>query len=237
MNNFELTASAVNGYLQNPHTFYTQQVLKIPFESNRAMVFGTAVHKALENLILAFPTEMPAKEDVQRLWYSSIDKYKNHFDTIHLKHYKAYGLPMLLQYLPVLFPLKNGAQYEIEKELHANLGEVLLKGRLDLMIIQGSKIRVIDFKTGTGYDGFKPFISMSDPGSPYWRQASIYKLLVEQNYPGYDVEVEFQYVENGKKMEYKEMSDASSWHDFLAIVWSQIHLLHVPAYVKPSYWN
>jgi len=237
LNNFELTASAVNGYLQNPHTFYTQQVLKIPFESNRAMVFGTAVHKALENLILAFPTEMPAKEDVQRLWYSSIDQYKNHFDTIHLKHYKAYGLPMLLQYLPILFPLTNGAQYEIEKELHASLGEVLLKGRLDLMIIQESKIRVIDFKTGTGSDGFKPFVSIIDPGSPYWRQASIYKLLVEQNYPGYDVEVAFHYVENGKTMKYKAMSDTSSWHDFLAMVWNQIHLLHIPAYVNPSFWN
>jgi ATP-dependent exoDNAse (exonuclease V) beta subunit len=201
------------------------------------MVFGTAVHKTLENLILAFPTEMPAKEDVQRLWYSSIDQYKNHFDTIHLKHYKAYGLPMLLQCLPILFQLTNGAQYEIEKELHASLGEVLLKGRLDLMIIQESKIRVIDFKTGTGYDGFKPFVSIIDPGSPYWRQAAIYKLLVEQNYPGYDVEVEFHYVESGKQMKYDSILDPLPWHNFLARVWSQIHQLHVPAYVKPSYWN
>jgi hypothetical protein len=60
---------------------------------------------------------------------------------------------------------------------------------------------------------------------------------VEQNYPGYDVEVEFHYVENGKKMKYDGIFDPSPWHNFLAMVWSQIHQLHVPAYVKPSYWN
>jgi hypothetical protein len=39
------------------------------------------------------------------------------------------------------------------------------------------------------------------------------------------------------KTKYEGLNVSASWFDFLGLVWTQIYRMHVPAYVKPSYWN
>ncbi len=237
LSSFELTSSGINGYIQNPLSFYDQHVLKIAGPTNRAMVFGSAIHLALEKMIAECDKGVPAKEDQQRVWSEAWRSFQYEIDPMHFAPYYSLGLKLLEKYVPILFPKVEGALYEVEKDLFATVGEVRLKGRLDLMIVSDKKVRVIDFKTGSGSDGFYPFKSVIDPGSAYWRQAIIYQMLAEANYPGYEVSVEFHFVENGKVYHHKKSDDTFEWISYLQQVWRQIHALQIPRYVKPSFWN
>ena len=237
LSSFELTSSGINGYIQNPLSFYDQHVLKIAGPTNKAMVFGSAIHLALEKMIAECDKGVPAKEDQQRLWSEAWRSFHYEIDPMHFTPYYSFGLKLLEKYVPILFPKVEGSRYEVEKDLFATVGDLRLKGRLDLIIIQDKKIRVIDFKTGSGSAGFYTFKSVIDPGSAYWRQSTIYQMLAEANYPGYEVTVEFHFVENGMVYHHKKPDDTFEWISYLQQVWRQIHALQIPRYVKPSFWN
>jgi hypothetical protein len=57
-------------------------------------------------------------------------------------------------------------------------------------------------------------VDASDPGSGHWRQAMIYRYLVEANYPGMKkYEVRFQFVEQGREhvFEYEPCEPFEEW--------------------------
>ena len=64
---------------------------------------------------------------------------------------------------------------------------------------------IIDYKSGLYKQKLEPFVSDDEPGSGYWRQAAIYRLLAEVNFPNRSrYEVRFHFIEQGKEEAYKE---------------------------------
>lgn len=95
---------------------------------------------------------------------------------------------------------------ELEKGLSADLpGGASLYGILDRVEVAPNAVIIIDYKSGLYKQQLESFLSEDDPGSGYWRQAAIYRLLAEANFPGRSrYEVHFHFIEQHKKEVYAE---------------------------------
>ena len=238
LENFVLSPSALNTYLDSPAQFYDQHVLKIPDLSNEAMSFGTSVHSTLEILIKEWIEGIPNKEASTMVWDNCIKKLQHCFDPLRYKQYASYGNKLLVDYLPKLFPLKHNAEYILEKNMYAEIDGVKIKGRLDLIIKEGDNIKVIDFKTGKINSKLKPFVSNLKTGHYYWRQAAIYGILVKLAYPDCkSLNVEFHFLGNNKIEAINMDINLSDWNEFLKTIWNNIHEMQIPRYVEEKIWH
>lgn len=200
---YSLSVTHLNTYLRCPLSFYFNTLLRVPAPMNAAMTFGSAVHYALEQLFRKmqadprrqFPAEGAFVEDFR--WF--MRRHEDGFTASEYKRRLSYGETIL----PAFYG-RYAANWHrdvlVEHPYRSIvLGEVPLNGKLDKLELDGSRARVVDYKTGNHKNALKK-LRPPDPdkvakaqadgkkpspedmlGGDYWRQAVFYRILLEHD--------------------------------------------------------
>lgn len=205
--NFRLSHSSINTYLECPQKFFFEKIINIPSEISLNMTVGNFYHKVLElyfERIKKDPTET-SLETLLVIAQQEIYKYKYLMTDIEFKNIQQ----SLTSNFPILYEkyLKDieNMDYLTEESIEMNIHGVLVTGFVDKIDFKDHAIVISDFKTGkfkNAKNGLKlaPFNELQqfkDPENPttdelyggtYWRQAILYSLLAKSKYPEYQID-------------------------------------------------
>ena len=197
-----LSVSTLNAFLKCPLSFYFNKGLKLPSETNEAMLFGSIIHEVLEKIYVSVDdsqsSELTAKtvlslEEALDL-FDRIFKDKSYqlsSDRVKRDDYVR-GRKIIENLYKKPGYLKDGV-IAVEQHIKGiKLGDILnttgeldisdveLNGKIDKIECEEGVIRLIDYKTGKAENAKKKLVAGSEeePGGDYWRQAVFYYILV-----------------------------------------------------------
>lgn len=200
---YSLSVTHLNTYLRCPLSFYFNTLLRVPAPMNAAMTFGSAVHYALEQLfrkMLAdarreFPSAQVFLDDFR--WF--MRRHEDGFTPSEFKRRLSYGETIL----PAFYSryASNWCREVLVEHPYRSivLDEVPLNGKLDKLELDGSRARVVDYKTGNHKNALKKLRPPAPDkvakaqaegkqpssedllGGDYWRQAVFYRILLERD--------------------------------------------------------
>lgn len=210
---FTMSYTTLSKFLRCPLEFYYETILRVPFQKNDALAFGSAVHHALEYMYKdmkkngAFPT----KEEVLSSFTYALYLESACFTPIQYDRRKEQGTTILTEYYDHYIAGAPVQNVEIEFKVPRYLLDgVPVTGKIDKIEFEGSTCKVVDYKTGDPDKSATPMTAPpneKDPlGGDYWRQMVFYKLLLE-NYEDRNWKVStgvFDFVQKSKSGEYKQ---------------------------------
>ena len=178
-----LSASSINTYIDCPLQFYLTKVEVVEqadevLETVEASMFGSIFHKVMENLYLPFKGKMMQSDELDQLIKSTLqidNEILRAFNTEYFKRKTGALIPLegnnlliasvLRKYiLQVLKVDKNHAPFRyISSEERCNIQypiqngqlNVNLKGFIDRVDEKEGRLRILDYKTGSGKLDFK----------------------------------------------------------------------------------
>ena len=184
---YSLSVTHLNNYLSCPLKFYYQNLIKVPSAKNENMVFGSAVHFALQRLFEKmkangeiFPSKGNFLDDFN--WYMQRNREAFTPESFILK--TMYGEKILPAYYDTFIYSWNKIVL-IEKNIrNVYIDNVPLNGKLDKLEFSGKQVNIVDYKTGkyeNGKNKFQPPNDNNLNGGDYWRQAVFYKILIDND--------------------------------------------------------
>lgn len=184
---YSLSVTHLNNYLSCPLKFYYQNLIKVPAAKSESMVFGSAVHFALQRLFekmkannQTFPSKQELLEDFS--WYMQKNREAFTPESFLLKN--DYGKKILPAYYDTHINQWNTIVV-VEKAIrNVFVSNVPLNGKLDKLEFQGKFVNVVDYKTGKFENAKKKLIQPNEDepnGGDYWRQAVFYKILMDND--------------------------------------------------------
>lgn len=208
VNEFRLSATALNTYLTCPYKFKLNVLVRVPRAKADYFAFGSAVHKALEMFHKNFIKEdrHPAKEFLL-----------NQFETALKKEslISSAFSDRLKQGRRILTAYYDCYHDEFRKPLFverffgfgwakAFLDDIPLTGKMDRidLIDQSDKtVRVVDYKTGAAKTRNQILGVTKEANKDYFRQLVFYKLLadLDKSFPLKVQEAMLDFVEPNKK--------------------------------------
>ncbi len=209
-----MSYTALSKFLHCRLAFYYEMILKVPFQKNDALAFGTAVHYALERLykdMKAREGVFPTKEELLSAFKYALYAESSCFTTVQLDRRMEQGNTILSDYYDNYI---NTLHKNVEIEYKVNrymLEGVPVTAKIDKIEIEGDTCRVIDYKTGDPDKSATPLTAApneKDPnGGDYWRQMVFYKLLLEHSEDRlWKVSLgRFDFLQKSKTGEYKQV--------------------------------
>ncbi|MFM9944860.1 MAG: ATP-dependent DNA helicase [Bacteroidia bacterium] len=200
--NYVLSATHLDNYLECPIKFYYRNLLQIPSAKTGPLTFGNGIHRALElffKSMLKHPEKQYPGLDQLVSWFRfDMDRHADSFTPEDFSRTLEYGsekvLPQLYNtFLPEWEENKHREPEKNLKDIVVN--NVPIKGKLDQLVFQDNySVNVIDFKTGKFSSEkkktLKPPVIGIDPetakmeeryGGNYWRQVAFYHLLINND--------------------------------------------------------
>ena len=209
-----MSYTSLSKYLKCPLAFYYEQILKVPFQKNDALAFGTAVHYALERFFVEMKNkngEFPSKEELLTIFRYALNLESSCFTTVQFDRRTEQGITILSDYYDYYINTlhKNvEIEYKIPRYL---LDGVPVTAKIDKIEIEGDTCKVIDYKTGDPDKSANPLTSPPNEKEPrggdYWRQMVFYKILLE-NFEDRHWRVSlgrFDFLQKSKTGEYKQV--------------------------------
>ena len=206
--NFALSASTLNAYLTCPVGFYYEQLLRAPTASTAPLLFGSAVHEALEHHFRQ--TQRPeaaglgAAGDLVAAFDTSFARVRSLFSPADYDRRRHAGQEQLRAY-----HARHATTWQVNAVVEHSVtgvtpGGISLKGSLDRLDPRGDGQGhdIVDYKTGNPDYAeasllpapYNPAATLSDwledrtqRGGDYWRQGIFYHLLIR-----YDTERRFR---------------------------------------------
>lgn len=188
--NYTLSVTHLNKYLECPVKFYYESLLKIPTAKNAYMAFGTAIHETLRNLFVKidpqskkFPSINVMLDEFRR----QMKRNRESFTEMEYKQRLDYGEKILPAYYSKYVSTWN-KNVRVEKKIkNIEMNGIPLNGILDKIEIvnEAGIVNVVDYKTGsynTGREKLRKPDDKNPIGGDYWRQAVFYRILLD-NYP------------------------------------------------------
>ncbi|PAW92938.1 DNA helicase UvrD [Mucilaginibacter sp. MD40] len=210
LQNYTLSVTHLNNYLDCPLRFYFQCLIRVPSGKSPSATFGQAVHWALNKAFRRrkdFGDEfMPTEEFMKEFrWY--MYRNRDSFTKEDFKLRVAYGEKILPPYYEQNVLTWNKVTRTEHSIKNIEVQGVPIKGNLDKIEFNGKQVTVVDYKTGRVRNA-KPKLERptneQPNGGDYWRQAVFYKILVDNDRTN-DWEVVdtiFDFVEPEKDNEY-----------------------------------
>ncbi|MCE2963425.1 MAG: ATP-dependent helicase [Chitinophagales bacterium] len=212
LENYKMSHSTMNTYLECPQKFYMDKMISIPSETSFQMSMGNFYHSLLENFD-KMVNDQPEKDSLEELLQMArqlIYNYRGLMTEIEFRDVQQAletNLPLLYhQYLQS----NKATNFELEASLEMKIGPCLFTGKLDKIIFDDNAITIVDYKTGKlsnskkkhKLDSYNPEKELKEEatideiyGGNYWRQAVIYSMLVKENYPDKKLqEVRYVYI-------------------------------------------
>ena len=186
LENYSMSVTALNNYLQCKLSFYFKNVLSVPSARNVHMGFGRAVHDALFDLFTKRKgKEFPTKEQFVQYFRDGMERYQSHFSGREYEDRLALGEQVLPEYYDRYIadwkvPDDFYLEHRIDNVEHAG---VPINGILDKIEEFANHYVVVDYKTGDpkyARDKLKGPDEKNDmKGGDYWRQIVFYQLLMD----------------------------------------------------------
>lgn len=187
LEDFVLSASALNRYQYCPISFLYVHVLRAPTVMSEAAAYGTAMHNTLqlafEHMLDRSPKTFPNERIFLEMFEQEMDKLRAYFprqgNERRLEMGKRYLQRYYQQYVNS-WPKEVKVEHKVQK---VEIDGVPIKGVIDRMDFKAhQKMNIVDYKTGTHNDTkTKPPTKANPLGGTYWRQMNFYKLLVEND--------------------------------------------------------
>ena len=185
---YTLSVTHLSNFLDCPLKFYYQNLIKVPSAKSESMVFGSAIHFALQRLFEKmranhniFPGKGDMFEDFQ--WY--MEKNRDAFTPEEFKRRNEYGENILPAYYDKHIGTWNKVVVVEKAFRNITVQGVPLNGKLDKLEFTGGLVNVVDYKTGNYDNGRKKLVAPNPKmphGGDYWRQAVFYKILIDHDY-------------------------------------------------------
>lgn len=212
---FTMSYTTLSKFLRCPLSFYYEHILRVPYQKNDALAFGSAVHAALERMFKTMKANngiFPSKEDVLNVFNAALYAESGSFTSIQYDRRKEQGHKLITEYYDTYV---SGAKTNVEIEYKIPryiLDGVPVTGKIDKLEFEGEACTVVDYKTGDPDRSAAAYTASPNEKEPlggdYWRQMVFYKLLIE-HYQDRNWKVNmgmFDYVEKSKKTnEYKRI--------------------------------
>lgn len=220
-----LSVSTLNAFLKCPLSFYFNKGLKLPSETNEAMVFGSIIHEVLEKIYISMDdsqsseltvkTVLPLEEALQLFETIFEEKsYQLSSDRIKKDDYDR-GIRIIKNLYKKDGYLKDGV-IAVEQHIKGiKLGDLLdttvdlsavsdveINGKIDKIECEEGIIRLIDYKTGKAGNAKDKLVPPSEKephGGDYWRQAVFYYILFTNagvDISGKEILVKYVFVED-----------------------------------------
>ena len=247
-----LSVSTLNAFLKCPLSFYFNKGLKLPSETNEAMVFGSIIHEVLEKIYISVDSsqssELTAKtvlspEEALKLFETVFEEKSYQLSADRVKR-DAYvrGKKIIENLYNKTGYLKDGV-IAVEVPIQGvKLGSILnttvdlsevsdieLNGKIDKIECEEGVIRLIDYKTGKAKNAVDKLVQPGEKeplGGDYWRQAVFYYVLLTN--AGIDISdkeilVKYVFVEDSTNEDgFSETNDIRITQKEVDIVLSQI---------------
>ena len=247
-----LSVSTLNAFLKCPLSFYFNKGLKLPSETNEAMVFGSIIHEVLEKIYISMDdsqsSELTAKtvlslEGALELFETIFEDKSYQLSSDRVKR-DAYvrGRKIIENLYKKPGYLKDGV-IAVEQHIKGiKLGDILntkvdlsevsdieLNGKIDKIECEEGVIRLIDYKTGKAKNAKDKLVPPSEKeplGGDYWRQAVFYYILFKN--AGIDISdkeilVKYVFVEDSTNEDgFSETQDIQITQKEVDIVLNQI---------------
>lgn len=188
-----LSVTNLNNYIECPWKYFFVNLIFLPELKTNAAMIGTAVHNSLKDFFDKYRIEedMDKKSLLKLLeHYLSKEALPERDFTAACKKWKDNLGAYYDEYSGVGWPRNVINEYSISgvqlklnsKDMQSELGtdHILLKGKLDKIEILdgGSKVNVIDYKTGSPKSRNDIMGKTKDASGNYYRQLIFYKLLL-----------------------------------------------------------
>jgi len=196
VDNFRLSVSALNTYLDSPRAFFESYILKIPQSKTKALILGNIVHKALEisNKAIKNNTNLPDLDYIKKIIDTAL---KNELLLEKDKEsIKKEAEEIITKYLTQLD--LNQEIFETEysySRLGLTFEDTLLAGKIDLIewIDRSQKsARIVDYKTGRSKTRNEILGLTKSADKSIFRQLQFYKLLTQLDKNKFFTPVEFE---------------------------------------------
>lgn len=220
-----LSVSTLNAFLKCPLSFYFNKGLKLPSETNEAMVFGSIIHEVLEKIYISMDdsqsseltvkTVLPLEEALQlfetifeeKSYQLSSDRIKkdayvrgrNIIKNLYKKDgYLKDGVIAVEQHIK---GIKLGDISNTKVDL-SEVSDIELNGKIDKIECEEGVIRLIDYKTGKAKNAVDKLVPPGEKeplGGDYWRQAVFYYILFTNagvDISGKEILVKYVFVED-----------------------------------------
>ncbi len=186
LENFALSPSALDAYLDCPVRFYYEYILRIPAAPHESMAYGSAIHLALERLFKKMKkagNRFPPVQEFLDDFSAAMVAQRAMFTDRQFAQRMQLGQHLLRQYFEYYASRWNTTVLVEFMVKEAEVHGVPIKGKIDKLEFSGYQVNVVDYKTGT-YKNALRLGKLNEPnehnpyGGSYWRQMVFYKLLL-----------------------------------------------------------
>jgi DNA helicase II / ATP-dependent DNA helicase PcrA len=209
LKNYKMSVTHLNKFLRCPLSFYFENIVRVPTARSESMGFGNAIHFSLYHLFLNMSRSkdkiFPSKDEFYEYFVHGMKNHHSHFTEKEFSRKLEFGkelLPDLYDNYIDEWHKTVAVEYRIN---NAEVDGVPITGALDKIEMEGNKVNVVDYKTGspdTGKKKLNPPDEKDPLGGDYWRQIVFYKILLDsdrtKNYEMVSGEIDFLQ-KDGKK--------------------------------------
>lgn len=180
LQDFSLSVTALNHFLEDPQKFLTLDLLQTPQTKTASLVYGNAVHAALRKWGMSLQEGLNINSE------RFLAEFRNYLVDRELTTEKerkallALGEHALARYYAERLAGAAPFIHKVEYPVHTRFGDIPLKGaidRIDLAHPDSPRAAIIDYKTG------RPQTENEIREGDYHRQLVFYSLLLEEGRP------------------------------------------------------
>lgn len=178
LENFSLSASALNRFLEDPRLFLDTDLLGTPTAMGTGFLYGNAVHAALKEWGLSAQRKTPMAKAEFIGAFSEHLREREPIAPGALAGLLSLGEEALSRYYDLRLSGEPPIIHAVEFTLAARLGDIPIKGTIDRIDREGetsARAHVIDYKTG------HPQTESEIRGGDYYRQLVFYAILLQQS--------------------------------------------------------
>ena len=188
LQNYTLSVTHLNNYLDCPLRFYFQCLIRVPSGKSPSATFGSAVHEALKKAFRKLKDnddEFEPTEEFMKDFRTYMFRNRDSFTKEDFKLRLDYGEKILPPYYELNVGRWNKVALVELPVKNIEIDGVPIKGNLDKLEFNGKQVTVVDYKTGKlkyAKDKLLKPTNENPNGGDYWRQAVFYKILIDHDH-------------------------------------------------------
>ncbi len=188
--NYKMPVTHLNNFINigegGPLYFIEQNLLRFPQPMNPSGVYGSAIHKAIEEVVMYPKYHTGDSTPLSHLLtIFAKELSRGRLPKFEMEKQKKRGEDVLTRLHAMtkgMFTLDDQVEVDMKNE-GVLLGEAHIIGKLDLLRVRDKKYEVVDFKTGKAFNTWEEAKTDVDKIKlhKYRQQLIVYKLLLENS--------------------------------------------------------
>ncbi len=188
--NYKMPVTHLNNFINigegGPLYFIEQNLLRFPQPMNPSGVYGSAIHKAIEEIVM-YPKyhtgAIPSLAHIVLIFKKELARGR--LPTYEIEKQSVRGEKVITNLYAItqgMFRHEDQVEVDMKNE-GVMLGEAHIIGKLDLLSVKDKKYEVVDFKTGKAFTSWDEGKTDNDKVKlhKYRQQLIVYKLLLENS--------------------------------------------------------